>query len=238
MDLDVIVDLRVTQAMKSQPSPERPISEKYSKFLERNPDEKNLGSGIPFDPERVRWQIIQIEKALDKIRRKDQKDNVSPEDKAKAIVADIKKRPSLFLGEEIDIYSGVLPADQIIGRLDRGIAHRYGYAHVTLNAVLILPGGKSFVAQMKTDPTYVKMFGGHPYAGESYRDALIRELLEEVGVDWSNDPPSYVGMASYDNAKNKEKQLWFRKVLTPLRIIWPCRNFKAKFTAGQVLQKG
>ena len=214
-DIDVFVNLRINRAMKNQPAPERQISEKYLRFLEKNPDEKNLGTKIPFDPERIKRQIIQIEKALDKFREKDQKDKLSPEDKAKAIVADIKKKPSLFLGEEIDIYSGVRPADQIIGRLDRGIAHRYGYAHVTLNAVLILPGGKSFVAQMKTDPTYVKMFGGHPYAGESYKDALIRELLEEVGVDWSNNPPSYVGMASYDNAKNKEKQLWYRKVLTP-----------------------
>jgi isopentenyldiphosphate isomerase len=94
-----------------------------------------------------------------------------------------------------ELFDIVGDGDEVIGRATRKEAHTLGHIHRSVLFFIFDREGRVFVGQ-RTDnkefyPGYWSIvFGGHVNAGESYEDAVSRELEEEAGI---REKPAFIG---------------------------------------------
>lgn len=94
-----------------------------------------------------------------------------------------------------ELFDTVSDEDDVVGRATRKEAHTKGLIHRSVLFFIFDREGRVFVSQ-RTDnkdfyPGYWSIvFGGHVHAGESYEDAVMRELEEEAGI---REKPSFMG---------------------------------------------
>lgn len=78
---------------------------------------------------------------------------------------------------------------KVLYQVDKKIAHQKGLLHKTVITEVINPKGKFLLIKPynhKQDAgQYVSPVGGHVTAGETYEEALKREIKEEIGIDHS-----------------------------------------------------
>jgi isopentenyl-diphosphate delta-isomerase len=86
-----------------------------------------------------------------------------------------------------ELFDIVSDGDEVVGRATRREAHTLGHIHRSVLFFIFDGEGRVFVSQ-RTDnkefyPGYWSIvFGGHVHTGESYEDAVQRELEEEAGI--------------------------------------------------------
>lgn len=94
-----------------------------------------------------------------------------------------------------ELFDTVSDEDDVVGRATRKEAHTKGLIHRSVLFFIFDRESRVFVSQ-RTDnkefyPGYWSIvFGGHVHAGESYEDAVMRELEEEAGI---REKPSFMG---------------------------------------------
>lgn len=105
--------------------------------------------------------------------------------------------------EELDV---VDDADRVIARASRPRVHEDYLIHRSVMFFVFDGDGRVFVNQRSAlkemYPGYWSIaFGGHVLAGESYDTAVVRELLEETGL---NDPPFLIRSFQKRTADERE----------------------------------
>lgn len=86
-------------------------------------------------------------------------------------------------GELTDI---VNKNDEVIGITELGISHIFGLRHRTVNCFVFSPDLRMILQRRVHNTAEAKkltIFGGHVMVGETYEDAMCRELLEELSLD-------------------------------------------------------
>jgi isopentenyl-diphosphate delta-isomerase len=78
--------------------------------------------------------------------------------------------------------------DEVVGRATRKEAHTRGYIHRSVLFFLFDKDGRVFVSQRTENKDFYPgywsiVFGGHVLMGESYEEAVARELKEEAGIE-------------------------------------------------------
>jgi isopentenyldiphosphate isomerase len=99
--------------------------------------------------------------------------------------------------EQLDIIN---EHNEVIGTIGKSVAHKNGSLHrIVIGELINKKGEWCFVKQAgdRQDPDqYVSPIGGHVGAGESVKDAMIRECQEEVG--FSPTDLEFVGQTIYN----------------------------------------
>ena len=76
--------------------------------------------------------------------------------------------------------------DNIIGKEERSVCHKEGLRHRGVGTIVINSNGNILVERRSvekiTNPGKLGIIGGHIDSGESYEDAVKREVEEEIGV--------------------------------------------------------
>ena len=73
--------------------------------------------------------------------------------------------------------------DQVIGVTNKVEAHENGYIHRVAAIFVFTPDNNLLVQLRKKDGLMDHSVGGHVKQGESYDEAALRELKEELGID-------------------------------------------------------
>ena len=78
--------------------------------------------------------------------------------------------------------------DAVIGRASRKEAHAVGHIHRSVLFFIFNGVGRIFVNRRSLNKEFYPgywsiVFGGHVHAGESYEEAVARELKEEAGIE-------------------------------------------------------
>lgn len=72
--------------------------------------------------------------------------------------------------------------DKVIGTTTKDEAHKLGYAH-RVAAIFVFDNNRRLLVQLrKKDGLFDHSVGGHITAGETYDQAAVRELQEELGL--------------------------------------------------------
>ncbi len=135
------------------------------------------------------------------------------------IIEWVKSNPGKnFKGEELHVLNGTGPKAQVVGRIDRGIAERFGFVHETANVVLVAPDGR-VILQLRNKKNYddhLAMYGGHLKVGESHIDGALDEARQESGLPEFELPMIFIGQEGYDKPgdNNRERRSWFVQRLT------------------------
>lgn len=72
--------------------------------------------------------------------------------------------------------------DNVIGITNRAEAHENGYCHRVVAIFVFTPDGSLLVQTRKEGGLFDHSVGGHVKQGESYGEAAVRELKEELGI--------------------------------------------------------
>ena len=187
------------------------LSEAELDFL-REPDEKDgFIAARARDDERIRRQVVQIEKGLGH-------DEESARKKAQEAIDYLNANPGIFSGEEGHILDGVGGNAKVIGRVDRSIAIKFGYAHESVNIVLLTPDGKVLLQLRNKKSTsyddHLSMYGGYLLVGQSHKEGAEKQMREEAGL--SLGAGEVVGFEYYDRFEDRRKQrrTWYVKKMT------------------------
>jgi ADP-ribose pyrophosphatase YjhB (NUDIX family) len=128
---------------------------------------------------------------------------------------EVKANLDILKGEEVHVLNGVGKDAKVVGRVDRGIAEKFGFIHETANVVLITPSGKVLLQlrNKKNFDDHLAMYGGHLGVGESHASAVVEEMLQETGLQKLKSVPTFVGYEGYDRREdgdiNAERRSWF-----------------------------
>ncbi|MFH2146066.1 MAG: NUDIX hydrolase [Candidatus Omnitrophota bacterium] len=124
-------------------------------------------------------------------------------------------------GELTDILN---EQDEVVGVTEAGISHIFGLRHRTANAFVVTPNGELLLQRRvhnKAEAKKLSIFGGHVASGQSYEEAMRRELLEELSLDGiENDLSGKLvrvgsdGQFINNDAKNMEFRSLYVYVLT------------------------
>ncbi len=171
------------------------------------------------DDDRIRSQILQLEAKLG--------NSAEPEATAKKVLQFVNEnKEKNFKGEEVHILNGTGPQAQVIGRIDRNIAEKFGYIHETANVIPLAPDG-SVILQLRNKPKdkyddHLAMYGGHLEVGQSHEESVLGETKQETGIQEFQSPQIFIGYESYDEWNeisnsgdpNRERRSWFLRLLT------------------------
>ena len=164
------------------------------------------------DDERIKKQVIQIEIALGNANE--------AEHKAAQVIKDLNENKVGFKGEEVHILDGTGRNARVIGRIDRKIAEKYGYAHETANVVVLDPEGKIVLQLRNKDKggydDHLSVYGGHLQVGESHSNGALDEGKQETGLKEFASPMTFLGYEGYNEKgdNNHERRSWFIQRLT------------------------
>jgi len=94
-----------------------------------------------------------------------------------------------------ELFDVVSDGDEVIGRATRKEAHTLGHIHRSVLFFIFDGEGRVFVSQRADNKEFYPgywsiVFGGHVNSGESYEDAVLRELEEEAGI---REKPAFMG---------------------------------------------
>ncbi len=97
--------------------------------------------------------------------------------------------------------------DEVIGQTTRKEVHQKGYIHRSIFFFLLDQQGRVLVNQRTANkefyPEYWSMvFGGHVQSGETYEDAVLREVKEEAGIE--GEPVFLASFKKRIDRKDKE----------------------------------
>lgn len=100
-----------------------------------------------------------------------------------------------------DIFDVVDAGDAVVGRAPRSVVHARGLMHRSAHILVFGEGadGDKILLQMRSTQKdlyplrYTTSVSGHVDSGESYLQAALREMREEIGVAAGEDDLRFVG---------------------------------------------
>ena len=97
------------------------------------------------------------------------------------------------MDEETEIFDVVDDHDEVVGSASRGSVHRQGLKHRSVHLLAFNQRGEVLLQKRSkrkdTFPnTWDSTVSGHVDSGESYDQAVIRESLEEMGIEFNEVP--------------------------------------------------
>jgi ADP-ribose pyrophosphatase YjhB (NUDIX family) len=133
------------------------------------------------------------------------------------VVKENEEKPEKFKGEEVHVLNGIGPDAKVVGRIDRGVAEKFGYIHETANVVMTDPENL-FVLQLRNKPNYDNHFspyGGHLEVGEAHPESALNEAKQESGLNSFKSNMNFLDQQGYDiaNDKNRERRSWYAQEL-------------------------
>lgn len=138
-----------------------------------------------------------------------------------------------------ELFDVVSDDDLVVGTATRKEAHKLGHIHRSVLFFIIGPEGRVFVSQRADDKEFYPgywsiVFGGHVHSGESYEDAVLRELEEEAGI---RAEPVYMGsFKKRFDAKDREKVRVYKFVTGQKLAVDPVEIKQGLFVAQEELE--
>jgi 8-oxo-dGTP pyrophosphatase MutT (NUDIX family) len=100
-----------------------------------------------------------------------------------------------LFGEDMDVLEMIDGKEKVVGVTDLMVVHLYGLLHRSVDVFVRLPNGKFLILRrppgrvvppnadlQKFNAPKFSIPGGHPSAGETYREGMEKELIEETGL--------------------------------------------------------
>lgn len=108
----------------------------------------------------------------------------------------------------------------VVDTVTRDEAHRKRLPHRTVMFFVFSPDGKILVTRRSMDKEFFKgyfsvILGGHVSAGESYEDALLKEMKEELG---SAGDHQHLGHFIKDIPQEVEHVSLFKVTISPSKV--------------------
>ena len=122
------------------------------------------------------------------------------------------------MDELLDIVSD---EDIVIGQESRSEVHRLGLQHRGVHVFLFTPDGKLLIQKRSANRDYPSSWDGsvseHVKAGESYLDAALRGMREEMGVEGIEVRPLITFKLNYGPNDNEISRL-YEGMIDPSRV--------------------
>ena len=99
----------------------------------------------------------------------------------------------MTIDEELEILDVVDADDLVLGAMERGEIHRKRLFHRSVHVFLVDEAGRIYLQRRSFEKLehpgkWDASASGHVESGESYQEAAVRELEEEIGVKASPEP--------------------------------------------------